>query len=179
MARGLPYTKRGMQSETAGALAQRVSFPIRALALTVSAAGAGVGFGNAAIGAMPKGNILFLGAAGYFRFTTTSANISNATYAATFGVGSTADADGSLATTEIDIIGSTTTSAAVAKVSPVTRAVTAALGGTEPLIFDNTGNTLKYNLNLTILAADIVDASSAPFTVEGVLHLAYVKLGDT
>lgn len=181
MAKGLPRVAKNSAFAVPGDFG-RVTIPVRNFPLSVSAAGAAVGFGTAVIGDFPAGNILMLGAVGYFRFTTASANITLATYIATFSVGTAPTVAGALTTNEADIISSTAASAAVAKVTPYTRSLTVAAGdlSTYPKIFDNQGaGALEVNLNLLIAAADITDSSTAAFTVDGVLHMAYVMLGNS
>lgn len=142
------------------------NFPI-----TAAAAGAGVGFGTAVAGDFPAGDILFLGAACKLQFTTASTNVTNAAFTGAFSVGTDPDADGSFAGTEANIIGSTNLAAATAKVSPVTRGALATTA-----VFDNGNGALEINLSMNVAAADITDASSAPFTVSGYITLVYLVL---
>ena len=45
-------------------------------------------------------------------------------------------------------------------------------------IFDNTDGSLELNLNLLIDEPAITNDTTAAFSVNGVVHLAYVVLGD-
>jgi hypothetical protein len=153
---------------------QRVTYPVKNVTVNVAAAAAGVGFGTVVIGDLPEGNVLYVGGVAYLQFLTADADI-GATWTGAYGVGTTPDADGSLATTEINLIGSSAIAAATAKLSPVTRGVSAADSSE---VFDNTDNALEINLNLTVTAADITDASAADFTVNGYVQLVFIVMGD-
>ena len=145
--------------------------------VTATAAAAGVGFGNVALAAFPEGNVLFLGAVGYLRFSALGANATNviATWAGNYAIGSTADADGNLASpaTDANLVGSTAIAAATARVSPFARGT-----GATQVVLDNTARTLNMVLNVLVNAADITDATSVTLTVEGTLDIAYLMLGD-
>ena len=136
----------------------------------------GIGFGTLVIGDLPDGNILLLGAVAYFSFAGAGgqATLSD-TWNGDFSVGTAPNADTSLAAAEIDIIGSTPTTVAVAEVSPRTRGVS--VTATNAAIIDNTDGALELNLNLLIDDADI-GADDLVFLVTGELYLAYVVLGD-
>jgi hypothetical protein len=145
--------------------------PVRARAMNV--ADGAPGFGTVVIGDLPEGNILFLGAVAYMRFTSASGTIT-ATFDGDYSIGTAPTADNALAGAEVDLIPSTPLGAAVGKVSPVVRgASTDALGGG---IFDNTDGSLELNLNLLI--DDVAISGAAAFTVDGALSIAYIVLGD-
>lgn len=171
--KGLPYSNsRG--AAAAAPTMRKVTYPVKNVTVNVAAAAAGVGFGTVVIGDLPEGNILYLGGVAYLQFLTADADI-GATWTGSYGVGTTPDADGSLATTEINLIGSSSIAAATAKLSPVTRGVSAADASE---IMDNTDNSLEINLNVVVTAADIADASAADFTVNGYVSLVYIVMGD-
>lgn len=142
--------------------------------VTIAVADGAPGFGTVVIGALPQGNLLFLGAAAYLQFETADADVT-ATFDGDFSIGTVATIDGNLAdANEADIIPSTALGAATAKLSPVVRGVsTDALGG---LIIDNTDGSLELNLNLLI--DDLSIAGAAGFLANGVLHIAMIVLGD-
>jgi hypothetical protein len=142
--------------------------------LTVAVADGAPGFGTAVIAGLPAGNILFLGAVSYLQFLTADADITT-TFDGDYAIGTVATADGNVSdANEADIIPSTALGAATAKLSPVVRGVsTDALGG---LIIDNTAGTL--NLNLNLLIDDAAISGAANFTANGVIHLAYLVMGD-
>jgi hypothetical protein len=169
MAKGLP--------RSLGRNAKRPKAPIRkrypvSTTVTVAAAGAGVGFGTAVIGDFPEGNVLYLGAVGYLAFSTADTDLT-ATWNGDYSVGTTADADGSLATTEINILPSAAVGPAVARVAPAARSA-----GSTAAVFDNTDGSLELNLNVLVDAADITDATSAALTVTGYVEVVYIVLGD-
>lgn len=143
--------------------------------VTVTAAAAGVGFGNVALAAFPEGNVLFLGAVANLRFSALGANATNAIAAfnGDYAIGSTADADGTLSGTEVNLVASTALGPAVARVTPFARGT-----GATQVVLDNTARTLNMNLNVLVDAADITDATAVTLTVEGTLDIAYVMLGD-
>lgn len=133
----------------------------------------GDGFGSAVIGDFPEGNILFLGAVGYFTFagTGSDADLSN-TWNGDYSAGTTPTADASPATADVDILAEAAVGPAVSEVSPRTRAA-----GATQAVFDNTDGSLEINLNLTIDDADIAGTDSV-ITINGELHIAYIVLGD-
>jgi hypothetical protein len=150
----------------------REVIPVRAKALNV--VDGAPGFGFAPVGGFPQGNILFLGAVAYLRFTTASANII-AAFDGDFSIGTTGTVDNDVADAgEANIIPSTPLNPATAKVSPYVRGVSsAALNG---VILDNTDGSLLLNLNLLIDDTSI--SGAAAFTVDGVVRLAYIVMGD-
>lgn len=143
--------------------------------VTATAAATGVGFGNVALAAFPEGNVLFLGAVANLRFSALGANATNAIAAfnGDYAIGSTADADGTLSGTEVNLVASTALGPAVARVTPFARGT-----GATQVVLDNTARTLNMNLNVLVDAADITDATAVTLTVEGTLDIAYVMLGD-
>jgi hypothetical protein len=149
---------------------RRVSIPMRALAVAITDPGAAVGYGTAVIAGLPEGNILLLGAVANVMLSSASAGIT-ATFTANFAVGTAATADATLSGNEVNVIPSTATSAATAKVSPVTRGAQATA-----VMLDNTDSSLKLNMNITVPDASL--SANSSISVDGVLHLAYVLLGD-
>lgn len=170
MAKGLPRSLGRGPASAAPVLKQ--TFVVRNGTVTVTAAGAAVAFGVAVIGDLPEGNVLLLGATGYFSFSTADADI-GATWNGDYSVGSAPTADVTLSGAEVDILPSTAVGPAVAKVSPRTRSVNAT-----QIMLDNTDGSLELNLNLLVDAADIVDGASADMTINGELTLLYSVMGD-
>lgn len=157
-----------------------VTIPVRGLSVTVAAAAAGVGFGTVVLAGLPQGNILLRAAVCYLRFQTTDTDVT-ATYNGDFAIGTTADADGTLLTTEADVIPSTPLGPATARVTAFHRSQSAATGHlltNNAMLIDNTAGTVNLNLNVLIDAADITDATNAPLTVDGVVYLDCVIMGD-
>jgi hypothetical protein len=147
---------------------------VRDGALTVDGA-TGVGFGALVIGDLPEGNILLLGAVGYFTFAgPTSADLAD-DWEGDYGVGTTPADDATITAADIDVIGSTAIVAATAEASPRTRGV--GVTATNAAILDNTDGSLELNLSLLIDDADI-GADDIIMTVNGELFLAYIVLGD-
>lgn len=146
--------------------------PIRAK--TINVVDGAPGRGSVAILGLPQGNILFLGAVAYLRFTTADADII-AAFDGDFSLGTVPTADNDLVDAgEADIVPSTPLGAATAKVSPYVRGASgAALNG---IILDNTDGSLEVNLNLLIDDTSI--AGAADFVVDGVVRLAYIVMGD-
>lgn len=144
----------------------------------VAAAGAGNGAGTVVIGDFPEGNILVLGRAAQLAFSTTSANITNATYTPTFAFGTTPDADVNLAspTSDSDLMSARANTIAAGKVSPATNHFQGS--DVVALALNNRDGSLEVNLNVTVPAADIADASSAPFTATGFFEMTFAVLGD-
>lgn len=171
MGKGLP------RSMSRGAAARqeviKQEFVIRGT-VSVTAAGAAVGFGTSVIGDLPEGNILLLGAVAYLSLagTGTDPNLT-ATWDGDFSIGTAPTADVTLSGAEIDIIASTALGAATAEVSPRVRAFNAAQA-----MFDNTDNSLELNLNVLIDAADITDGATVVLTASGILQLAYIVMLD-
>lgn len=143
--------------------------PVRAK--TINVADGAPGFGTMVITGLPQGNILFLGAVSYLRFTTADADVI-AAFDGDYSLGTSPTADNALAGTEVNLVPSTPLGAATAKVSPYVRGVSTANG----VILDNTDGSLEVNLNLLIDDASI--SGAAAFTVDGVVRLAYIVMGD-
>ena len=141
--------------------------------ISVTGDAAAANDGQVVIGDLPEGNILFLGAVAYVQFSGPGSAQLADTWEGDFGVGTTPDANSALASTDVDIIGSTAIAAATAEVSPVTRGV-----GSTDTIFDNTDGSLELNLNLLIDDANLTDTETVVITAEGVLYVAYAVLGD-
>lgn len=147
----------------------KLNIPITALALTVAGA-SGIGFGTAVLRGLPEGNILLLGAVSNIQVFTADAGVI-ATWTGSYGIGTAANADTSLAGTDVDIVPAATLAAATAKLSPITRSAQGAQS-----VIDNTANNTNINLNILIDDASI--SSNAPVTVTGFLSIAYIVLGD-
>ena len=151
----------------------RQAIRVNNLPITTVNGATGVGYATAVLGELPEGNILFLGAVSYLQFTkAASASGIAATFDGDYSIGSAPTADATLSGAEIDIVPSTALGAATAGVSPVARGANA----TQAML-DNTDNSLELNVNLLIDDANI-SADTQALTVSGVVHLAYIVLGD-
>lgn len=131
----------------------------------------GVGWGTAVLGDLPEGNILFLGAIAYLQFTKLDAG-TIATFDGDYSIGSAPTADATLNGAEVDLLPSTSLGAATDSVSPRVRASNAT-----QVMLDNTDGSLEINLNLLMDDA-AVSADDQDFTVNGLVDLAYIVLGD-
>ncbi len=148
----------------------KANIPLRAVPLTTTGA-TGVGFGSVVIGGLPQGNIRIMAAVAYIQLTKLSAG-TIATFDGDYAIGSAPTADATLSGAEVDIIASTALNPATAGVSPMVRSANVPTG-----ILDNTDGSLELNLNVLMDDAS-VSADGQLFTVSGVVHLAYVVLGD-
>lgn len=136
------------------------------------------GSGSAVIRKLPQGNVMFLGATCYATFTKVSGALT-ATFDGDFSIGTTPDANATLATTDVDLIASTAMGAATAGVSPRIRSLTANSGGiltNNVTIFDNTDGSLEANLN--VLIDDAAISGAAVVRATGTLFLAHMVMGD-
>lgn len=133
----------------------------------------GVGDGQLVIADFPEGFIKFHGAfiALILGGTGAQAGLTD-TWNGDFGVGTTADTDDALATTDVNIIPSTALGPAVDEVAPLVRVA----NGTDAL-FDNTDGSLEVNLN--VLVDDVsISADGIVLGVQGHIQLLYSMLGD-
>ena len=136
------------------------------------------GVGTKVLRKLKQGNLMFFGALCYVTFTKVSGSITD-TFDGDFSIGTTADANATLATTDVDIIQSTAMGAATAGVSPRIRALTANTSGiltNNVTIFDNTAADLELNLN--VLIDDAAISGAAVLRAKGTLFLAALKMGD-
>jgi hypothetical protein len=148
--------------------------PVRALAIS-NVGATGVGFGFAVPGALPQGNILFLGAVSYLRFNKNGDVDIQDAFDGDYSIGTAGTVDVDVADVdEATIIPSTPLGAATAGLSPVVRgASTDALGGG---IIDNTDSSKTIIINLLIDDANI--SGTASMLVDGYIDLAMIVLGD-
>lgn len=171
MSKGLPRSLSRGSPQTQEVVKQVVPFS----AAVISSGATGVGFGSAAIAGLPEGNILILGAVAYAQVskdTVLGAAGTLDAFTGSYSIGSSATADATLLTTEIDVIAAQALAAATAGVSPVTRGV-----GSAQSIIDNTDASKKLFLNLLLDDAS-VSADTQHLNVTGQLYIAYIVLGD-
>jgi hypothetical protein len=157
---------------------KRFRYPIVNKTITVTAAGAAVGFGSVVIGALPQGNVLAFGGGGYLSLLTADADIA-AAWNGDASVGTAATADVTLSALEINLLPSNAIGPAVAKLAAgaVGRVFGKPVSQPESSI-DNTANDQNVVLNFLVDAADIVDAAAADFTVNGYIDLFLAVVGD-
>lgn len=150
-----------------------VSIPLRNVTVNLTDPGAAVAWGTKALAALPVGNLVLMGVVAYLRYSSSSAGLS-ATYNITSALGTAATADNALAGAEVDLVAATAAGAATAKLSPLQRLThTAANVGN---VIDNTAANVNLNLNVTVPDADVT--ASSVLTLNGVIHLAVLVLGD-
>lgn len=155
----------------------RVDMPF-AGSLDITGVAATVDAGTFVLGGLPQGNLLFLGAVAYVSVDggadTSIINNWNGDYA----IGTVPNADVDLGDAgEADIIPSTALTAGAS--DKLASHVRGASTGTEHgVIIDNTDGSLELNFNLLIDDNVITDTEVGTFAVEGVLHAAFIVLGD-
>lgn len=172
MAKGLPRSMSRGAPQRQEIIKQ--TLVARDLTVTVGATADAVGFGTAVLAGLPEGNILLLGAVGYFRFAGSGADANlTADWEGDFSIGTTGTTDVTLDGTDVNILPSTAIAAAEDEVSARTRSANATQA-----ILDNTDGSLELNLNVLIDAADIGDDEEVELTVTGELYIAYIMLGD-
>lgn len=146
---------------------------IRIVNKTISVVNGAPGYGSVALFGLPEGNLLIHGAIGYLVFSTSDADITS-TFDGDVAVGTTADANGTLAGAEVNFFPSTPLNAATAKVSPNVRLATTAT--THSVIIDNTAADVVFYANLLIDDAAI--SGAADFLINGYIEVVYTVLGD-
>ena len=160
-----PPQDRGIITET---------FELRDFKITVDGA-TGIGFGTAVLADFHEGNIVFLAAVGNLIFAGPISGDLVDTWDGDYSVGTTATADSTLATTEIDVITSTTIPQAVAEVTANARGVSDQNDIGE--LHDNTDGSLELNLNMLIDDADI-SGDGVVITVNGAVKVSYLLMLD-
>lgn len=156
-----------------GILHQTV-FTLTALPLTLADATTG---GGVKLYDFPQGVITILGASGSVAETTTSELTStlNASKTYNWGVGTVTQANGTLATTEQDILPSTngTSSATI----DVAGAASAAKRTDAPANFDGSGTAIAAFFNVGLATADDIDGD-ATTTWTGTITVSWIFNGD-
>jgi hypothetical protein len=132
----------------------------------------GASFGGAKIYDFPEGRILVLGVVADLSFNWAGTDIA-AAGSGDFSLGTTITADGSLATTEVDLCPSSPMTDPF--VTGVGRGVGALAAGAQ---FDGTATAKDANINIIIDDADVSDAASDIVKVSGTVTIVWIKLGD-
>jgi len=147
--------------------------------ITFTGATGAVIFGTAPIGGLPEGNLLFLGAVAYLQLAGSGSDANlTADFQGDFGIGTAPTADNDLGDAGDDnIIPSTAIGPATAEVTPVTRG-TSTEATEQGAILDNTDGSLELNLNILLDADEVTDGEESDITATGVVHLAFIVLGD-
>lgn len=173
MGKGLPRSMSRGAAQRQEIIKQTIVVDAVALSTITGATGVAQD-ATAVIGDFPEGNILLLGAVGYFQVAGSGSDANlTADWQGDFSVGSAPTADVTLNGAEVDILPSTELAAATAEVSPRTRSVNAT-----QVMLDNTDGSLEINFNFVIDADEVTNTEDVALTVTGELHLAYIVLGD-
>jgi collagen type VII alpha len=146
-------------------------FTLTALPLTLRDTEQGLGV---KIYDFPEGRILFLGATGSVAETTTAETTTlNAGVTYNWGVGTTTQANGTLATTEQNIL--QTSNGTASAVKDVAGAASNGVGILAPL--DGTGTALDAFFNVGVAAGGDIDGN-ATTTYTGTVTITWMNLGD-
>jgi hypothetical protein len=174
MPKGNYYSSRFWQKNERPDAVTKFTLPIQGLVMTITDPGAANAFGSVVLGDLPNGDLLLLGAVAYLRLTKLTAGLVD-TFAGNFSIGTDPTVDATLTGNDITIMQSQAFTTAVAGVSAYTH-YTPSSAGSLTTVINNRDGTLELNLNVFILDASIT--TGATMKVDGVLHLAYVHLGD-
>lgn len=158
-------------TETSG-IVQKTVLTFTALPLTIRDTQQG---GGVKIYDFPEGRIAFLGATGSIAMTTTSvlASTLNTGVTCNWGVGTTTQANATLATTEQNIV----------QVANITASATINVAGAASNSFgaataiDGTGTAVDAYLNVAVAGATDIDAD-ATVTITGSVTIFWINLGD-
>jgi len=173
MAKGLARSLNRGSVAAQAIVKQSLSF--EDVAISVNAAGAADGAGTAVVAHFPEGNILFLGATAYVKFAGPgdSADLED-NWDGSYSMSTAPLADGEITDdAERNIIYTSGFGGADAEVTGLIRGER---GGV--FVFDNTDASLEINLNLIVNAAGITEDASVDISASGIVHLAYIVLGD-
>jgi hypothetical protein len=162
MAKGLP---RSLGKSKAQGF-QNAKTSLTDIPLSVSAVGAGVGFGSLSLDdlALPEGDVIVLGIVANLSFTSEDANIA-ATWSGDFSIGTKATIDADLVDDdEANLLPSTAIGPAVADVIASARYAAVPVEAAQILELD-APEPLK--INMLVDAANITDASTGVISVSG------------
>lgn len=160
-------------SETGFGPLHQTLLTLSSVPMTLADATAG---GGTKIYDFPEGRILILGATGTMTFTTTSvlASTLNASVTGNWGVGTVVQANGTLATTEQDII-PTKNFTASATINVAGSTTSSALASSAQ--FDGTATAKDAYLNVGLATNTDIDAD-ATVTASGTVLITWIQLGD-
>lgn len=157
--------------ETAAMIPIKETLTLSSFSVTVANT-TGASFGASKIYDFPAGRILILGAVADLSFNWAGQDI-GATGSGDFSVGSTATADATLSSTDVNIIASS------AMTDPFVAGVGAGVGSSAAAVYlDGTTTAADAYLNIIIDDADVSDAASDIVLVSGTITLYYINLGD-
>lgn len=163
--KGLPYSlKPALQK---GLVAGQHQHQFSAL-VSVSSTGAAIGFGSLALFMLPQGRITVLDCAASIGFVAQDGNLIS-TWSGDWSLGTVATVDNDLDDTdEADLIPSTAIGPADAGAIAGEKQF---MGGSPPIVIDNTAGDTAANLNVLADAASITDDETAVIRVAGYVHL--------
>lgn len=160
-------------SEQGNSVVHKTVLTFTATPLTVTDA---LAYASSKIYDFPEGHIMVLGAVGSLQFAVTSARAGtiNDNAGLSWGVGSVAASNITLATTMVDIIPITakTLAAATTAINTASNAVLAAA-----IRFDGTGTAADAYLNVAFPTNTDIDADGT-MTVTGTITITWLNLGD-
>lgn len=156
--------------ETWGPL-RRVTLTFTDVEVTVANT-TGASFGSLKIYDCPEGNIRMMGGYSSFTFDWSGEDIA-ATGSGDYSLGTTATADATLATTDVDVQAST------AMLDPFVAGVGTGSGLlAAPANHDGSSTAKDIYINIIIDDADVDDAASDVVTINGTVVFTYLHLGD-
>lgn len=152
---------------------QRITLTLAATPIALADATVG---GGVKIYDFPEGRVLILGAVGTLTFTTTTTLTStlNASKTINWGVGTVVQSNGTLATTEQNIL-PTTNATSSATIDVANTATNAALAAA--VFLDGTTTPVDAYLNVGVAGATDIDGD-ATVTASGTITITYLPLGD-
>ena len=161
-------------AESGDGVIHQTKFTLTAMPLTLGDTAQG---GGIKIYTFPKGRIKQQGAAASLAMTTTSplASTLNTGVTCNYGVGSTTQANGTLATTEQDFV-QTTNITASATIN-VAGAAAKGTGLSVTTSLDGTGTAIAAFLNVGVAGATDIDGD-ATVTITGTITLTWINLGS-
>lgn len=160
-------------TETGNGVVNQTTLTITALPLTMTDAAAG---GGVKVFNFPAGRIARIGAEASLALTTTSvlASTLNAGVTCNYGVGSTTQANGTLATTEQDIV--QTTNVTASATINVAGAAAAGVGAGVLASLDGRVTPIAAFLNVGVATGTDIDGD-ATVTVSGTVVITWAKIG--
>lgn len=179
MPRGLTRTTKRAEAVSASSGYTRQRYTLTNVPATVTAITTGLGAASLSI-PLPKGNVYVSSVYAELNYSTTSTNITNATFGSVLSLGTAAGAgDGVLTGTQANIVASTSSPAAVGKVVSGAKLLpTALLPVTAVFLINNTAGATGLFLNVGVTANDITDGASAPFLFNGFIDVLCAVMGN-
>lgn len=173
-----PYGSVINANEAALEPIKNVTFTINAT-IAITGVAAAVDAGSTILGALPEGQLLFLGAVVTLDINATGDTSVLNTWAGDFGIGTLVNADLDLADAGDDnLIPQQALLAGGSDKIAATVIANSTVGTEQGLVIDNTAANLDANLNLLIDDNFITDTEVGDFVCVGIITLAFRVLGD-